>query len=42
MALIAGVRQAEPWNVGNIVGAVLLLAVVVVFLVWLIRRYLDS
>lgn len=42
MLVIAGVREAEPWNLANVVGGVFLLIVVAVFLVWAIRRYLDT
>jgi hypothetical protein len=42
MPMIAGVREAEPWNLPNIVGGLFLLVVVAVFIVWLIRRYLNS
>jgi len=40
--MIAAVREAEPWSIANIVGGIALLLVVVVLLVWLIRRYLST
>jgi hypothetical protein len=42
MLVIAGVRQAEPWNLGNVIGGVTLAAVAVIVIVLLIRRYLDT
>ena len=42
MLLIAGVRQAEPWSIPNIIGAAALLVAFIVCLIWLIRRYLDG
>ena len=42
MPMIAGVREAEPWNVGNIVGGVVLLILLAVIIVWLVRRYLNG
>ncbi len=42
MPTIAGVREAEPWNLGNVIGGIVLLLVVVVLLVWFVRRYLRS
>jgi len=42
MALIADVRQAETWTFSNILGGLVLLAALVIFLVWVIRRYLRD
>ncbi len=40
--MIAGVREAEPWNAGNVIGGVVLLIVAVAVIVWFVRRYLNS
>lgn len=41
-ALVAGIRQAEPWSFLNVVGGLVLLAAFIVLLVWLVRRYLGD
>lgn len=42
MPLIAGVREAEPWNLANVLGGLFVLIVVVLLLVWIVRRYLSD
>jgi hypothetical protein len=42
MMTIAAVREAEAWSAANIVGGIALLLVVIIGVVWLIRRYLNT
>jgi len=42
MPVIAAIRQAEEWTAANLLGALFLLAVVVVVGFWLVRRYLRD
>jgi hypothetical protein len=39
MVDIRAVREVETWTGTNVLGGILLLVVVLVFLIWLIRRY---
>lgn len=40
MVDIRAVREVETWTTSNVLGGLLLLAVVVALLIWGIRRYL--
>lgn len=42
MSEVRALRELETWTPGNIFGGLLLLAVIVVAVVYLVRRYLDS
>ena len=42
MSEVRALRELETWTAGNIVGALLLFTVMVVVIVVLVRRYLDS
>jgi hypothetical protein len=42
MSEVRALRELETWSAGNILGGLLLLTVLVVAVVVLVRRYLDS
>lgn len=42
MGSFAAIREAEPWSTLNVLGGLLLLAALIWFLVWAIRRYLED
>jgi len=38
MPCIASIRVAEPWNLGNVLGALLLIVIIGVIVFWTLRR----
>ena len=42
MPVIAAIREAEPWTATNLLGALVLVAAIVVAAYWLLKRYLRD
>lgn len=42
MLEVRALRELETWTAGNIIGGLVLLAIVIAAIVVLVRRYLDE